>query len=92
MAKYQIFETDNFQVNIKQIRLAGYKGIQSKLRRYVYPQLKDEPHFGKNIKKLRDFESETWRYRIGDWRFFYQIIEKEHVIYMIAAHHQKEAY
>jgi mRNA interferase RelE/StbE len=54
--------------------------------------LREEPHFGSNIKKLRDFTPETWRYRIGDWRFFYQIDEEEHIVYLIAAHHRKEAY
>ncbi|MDI6690077.1 MAG: type II toxin-antitoxin system mRNA interferase toxin, RelE/StbE family [Actinomycetota bacterium] len=92
MANYRIFETENFQDNLKQIRLAGSKSIQKKLESYVYPQLREEPHFGLNIKKLRDFTPETWRYRIGDWRFFYQIDEEEHIVYMVAAHHRKEAY
>lgn len=92
MAKYRIFETENFEDNLKGIRLSGSKTILKKLEDYVYPQLREEPHFGPNIKKLRDFTPETWRYRIGDWRFFYEIDESEHIIYMIAAHHRKEAY
>jgi len=92
LADYRIFETENFQDNLKRIRLAGSKTIQKKLESYVYPQLREEPHFGSNIKKLRDFTPESRRYRIGDWRFFYEIDEEEHVVYMTAAHHRKEAY
>ena len=92
MDSYRIFETENFQDNLKQIRKTGSKGIEKKLRSYVYSQLREKPQFGSNIKKLRDFTPETWRYRIGDWRFFYEIDENEHIVYMIAAHHRKEAY
>lgn len=99
MAKYRIFETDNFQGNIEKIRFSGSKSIKKKLENYVYPQLNEEPHFGANIKKLKDFSPETclpagtaWRYRVGDWRFFYEIDEEEHIVYMIAACHRKEAY
>lgn len=92
MDNYQVFETENFQDNLSRIQLGGSKNMQKKLESYVYAQLREEPHFGANIKKLRDFSPETWRYRISDWRFFYQIDEEEHIIYMIAAHHRKEAY
>ena len=37
------------------------------------------PHFGANIKKLKDFTPDTWRYRIGAWRLFYEIDEEEKV-------------
>jgi mRNA interferase RelE/StbE len=42
----------------------------------VFPQLKEEPHFGLNIKKLKGFVPETWRYRIGKFRLIYIIYEK----------------
>ena len=50
------------------------------------------PHFGSNIKKLKDFTPDTWRYRIGAWRFFYEIDEEEKVAFMIAASHRSSAY
>ncbi len=92
MADYKIFETDNFSKNLSEINHAGAKTIHSKLLGYVYPQLRKEPHFGPNIKKLKNFTPDTWRYRVGDWQFFYEIDEKEQVVYMIAAHHRQEAY
>ena len=66
--------------------------ISRKLRNYVYPQLKENPHFGNNIKKMRNYSPETWRYRIGEYRFFYQIDEQEKIVFMIAADHRKQSY
>jgi mRNA interferase RelE/StbE len=63
-----------------------------KLRLNVYSSLKDEPHFGPNIKRLTDWQPPTWRYRIGDWCFFYQIDEKEKIVFMTAAAHRSDAY
>ena len=59
---------------------------------YVYPQLRDNPHFGKNIKKLKNYQPETWRYRIGGYRFFHEINEKESIVYMLAVDSRKESY
>jgi mRNA-degrading endonuclease RelE of RelBE toxin-antitoxin system len=33
-----------------------------------------------------------WRYRIGAWRFFYKIDEKQRIVSMIAASHRSSAY
>jgi len=38
------------------------------------------------------YAPETWRYRIGAWRFFYEIDEEEKVVLMIAASHRGSAY
>jgi len=46
---------------------------------------------GGNIRKLRNSSPETWRYRIGEYRFFYQIDEQKKIIFMIAADHRKQA-
>jgi len=59
---------------------------------YVYPQLRDNPHFGKNIKKLKNYQPETWRYRIGAYRFFYEINTKENIVYMLAVDSRKDSY
>ena len=62
-----------------------------KLRRLVYP-LREHPHFGPHIRKLKGYAPETWRYRIGSWRFFYEIDDGERVVSMIAASHRGSAY
>jgi mRNA interferase RelE/StbE len=58
----------------------------------VYPQLKTEPQFGPNIKKIKSWHPPTWRYLVGDWRFFYEIDKQKNIILMTAAHQRKDAY
>ena len=89
---YRIFETEQFQKDLKQIALSGRHKVTQKLIEFVYPQLRDHPHFGPHIKKLKGFDPETLRYRIGAWRFFDEIDEKEKIVYMLAASHRGSAY
>ena len=63
-----------------------------KLRTVVYPQLRKHPHFGTQIRKLKTYTPDTWRYRIGAWRFFYEIDEDERTVFLIAAAHRGAAY
>jgi mRNA interferase RelE/StbE len=80
---YKIFETAQF-IEDKETSLGSQKDrIVHKLLNYVYPQLRENPHFGKNIKKLVNYQPETWRYRIGDHRFFYSIDEKRKYVVML---------
>jgi len=65
---------------------------KTKLYTYAYPQLKENPFFGKNIKKLLNYYPETSRYRIGNYRFFYEIDEKNKIIFMVAADNRKNVY
>jgi mRNA interferase RelE/StbE len=90
--RYRIFETKQFEKDLEHIAESGRKKVASKLRDFVYPQLRQHPHFGPNIKKLKDFTPDTWRYRIGAWRFFYEIDEEEKIIFMLAASHRSKAY
>ena len=92
MAKYKIFETDQFTEDLLQDFEGQGSRIRKKLTEFVYPQLRKNPFFGKNIKKLRNYKPETWRYRIGKYRFFYEIDEKERMVYMIAADARKDSY
>jgi mRNA interferase RelE/StbE len=92
LADYVIFETQTFQEDIAQINRSGFKKIREKLEEYVYSQLRTGPYFGVNIKKLKNWSPPTWRYRIGAWRFFYEINELEKIIYMTAADHRSTAY
>ncbi|PIR16951.1 MAG: hypothetical protein COV46_06150 [Deltaproteobacteria bacterium CG11_big_fil_rev_8_21_14_0_20_49_13] len=93
MLKYKIFETERFSQDIKLLARGGRRQLEEKLLEYVYPQLKEEPHFGPNIKRLREWAPATWRYRISDWRFFYIIDDEHKVVSMIAAaSHRKDAY
>lgn len=64
----------------------------AKLQTYAYPQLRQQPYFGKNIKKLRNYSPDTWRYRIGDYRFFYTIDDRRKIVFMLAIDHRGSAY
>jgi mRNA interferase RelE/StbE len=93
LAKFRIFETDQF---IEDLGAREFKGQSEKIARklsdYVYPQLRSNPFFGKNIRKLKNYTPDTWRYRIGDYRFFYEIDSKAGIVHMLAADSRKDSY
>ena len=90
---YKIFETNNF---IKKVGKIFNKNLQdtlfAKLKANIYPQLKSNPYIGTNIKKLRNYKPETWRYRIGDYRLFFSVDEETKIIYILDFDHRKDAY
>ena len=92
MSEFRIFETDQFQEELERISPDRRDTLQIKLREFVYPQLRREPFFGKNIKKLRDFKPEAWRYGIGAYRFFYGIDERDKIVFMVAAEARQGSY
>ena len=87
-----MFDTDQFARDLKEIARAGHQDIVRKLRTVVYPQFRQHPHFGTHIRKLKTYTPDTWRYRIGAWRFFYEIDENERTVFLIAAAHRGSAY
>mgnify|MGYP001576767371 CR=1 FL=1 len=92
MDKFKEIETKGFQEDLSQDFGGQQKRIIQKLQQYVYPQLRTQPYFGLHIKKLKNYKPDTWRYRIGDYRFFYEIDEKNHLVIMIAAENRSDAY
>lgn len=89
---WRIFETDQLSKDLEALARAGRARLEAKLRETVYPQLRRQPFIGPQIKKLQAFQPETWRYRIGSWRFFYEIDEDKRIVFMIAAAHRGSAY
>jgi mRNA interferase RelE/StbE len=77
---------------IEKIEPSFKKSLEKKINEYISPQLKQEPHFGKNVKKLHGYTSETWRYRIGNFRLFYIIDEKEKIVVIISIDDRKNVY
>ncbi|HSG30799.1 MAG TPA: type II toxin-antitoxin system RelE/ParE family toxin [Thermodesulfobacteriota bacterium] len=92
MASYRIFETDEFQKKLSKLEKKDYKFVYKKLLDYIYPQLKEEPAYGKNIKKLRAYDPETWRYRTGNYRIFYSISDEEKIVYVLTIDKRKDSY
>lgn len=92
LTDYRIFETEEFSKRIRKLSRQDSDFIRSKLKTYVYPQIKQMPWFGNNIKKLKGYTPETWRYRIGKFRLFYIIDDQEQIVYMLTIDHRKDAY
>jgi mRNA interferase RelE/StbE len=92
LIEYRIFETDEFIKKLNKLNPQDRTFIQKKLHIYVYPQIKNSPWFGNNIKKLKGYEPETWRYRIGKFRIFYIIDDEERTIYILTIDFRKNAY
>lgn len=89
---YRLFETNEFLKSIEKLEKQSREFVRNKLNTYVYPQIKNEPHFGLNIKKLKDYTPETWRYRIGNYRIFYSINEDDKIVLLLVTELRKDSY
>ncbi len=89
---FRMFETDEFQKRLEQLAVLDSRFIQRKLIEYVYPQLRKDPFFGLNIKKLKGYNPETWRYRIGRFRIFYLIDQTEKIVSILSLDNRRDAY
>ena len=89
---FRIFETETFLTSLEQNFEGQRDRIKVKLRSYVYQLLKKSPLFGSNIKKLRNWNPPTWRYRIGSYRFFYEIDGENKIVSMLFAEHRGRVY
>ena len=87
--RFEIAETETFQRYISKKEISK---IYNKIKTYVYPQLRINPFFGKNIKKLKGEFKDVYRYRIGEYRLFYQIDEKQILIFIMDIVKRKDAY
>jgi mRNA interferase RelE/StbE len=92
LTDYRIFETDEFLKKLKKFQAKDRLFIEGKLRALIYPRLKEEPHFGKNTKKLKGDYQNIWRYRIGKFRLFYTVNETDKIIYILTIDLRKDAY
>jgi mRNA interferase RelE/StbE len=87
--RFEIAETETFQRSISK---KEFVKIYNKIKTYVYPQLRINPFFGKNIKKLKGEFKDVYRYRIGEYRLFYQVDEKQILIFIMDMVKRKDAY
>lgn len=87
--EYRVVETPSFAAKVK---ATEYRSAYQRAGAYVYPQLRANPFFGANIKKLRGEFAGVYRYRIGDFRLFYTIRKKEVVVVVIDLVKRKDAY
>ncbi len=87
--KFKIAETNTFEKDKKQKK---YKKLVKKLEDKIYTQLKRNPYYGKNIKKLKGEFEGVYRIRLGDYRIFYIIDSKKKIVFMLNISHRKSSY
>lgn len=92
LSDFRIFETDEFTRKLDKLPNSESGFLRRKLESFAYPRIRSEPFYGKNIKKLRGYSPETWRYRIGSYRIFYVVDSSEHIVYMLTIDARKDAY
>lgn len=88
MFDFKIAEAKTFAKVKKKINPKLYQKIND----VVYPQLRSNPYFGANIKKLKGEFEGFYRYRIGNYRLFYLIDDKKIFVFVIDLKHRKDAY
>ncbi|MFA6292395.1 MAG: type II toxin-antitoxin system RelE/ParE family toxin [Victivallales bacterium] len=92
LSEYRIFETDELIKSLGKLPDEDASFLRNKLSSHVYPQLRKVPFYGPNIKKLRAYSPETWRYRIGKYRVFFQIDSSDRIVFILTVEKRKDAY
>jgi mRNA interferase RelE/StbE len=87
--EFQIAETNTYR---KKLENPDFKLIYHKVKIFVYPQLRNNPYFGSNIKKLKGKFEGVYRYRIGNFRLFYTVNTGKVLILMINIEKRKDSY
>ena len=77
---FRIFETDQFLKDLQRLDASIKNRVYRKTKSQIYRQIRNNPYYGKNIKKLKAYKPETWRYKLGGLRVFYEIEDKERII------------
>ena len=88
MSNFQIAETKAFEKLKEKIDSKLY----IKIKNIVYPQLKSNPFYGTNIKKLKGEFEGYYRYRIGNYRLFYLIVNDKVLVAIVDFRHRQNAY
>ncbi len=88
LSKYQIVETKTFL----KVKSTIDKKLYTKIENFVYPQLRENPHYGRNIKKLKGKLEGYYRYRIGNYRLFYLIKDEKLIVAVVDFKYRQQAY
>ena len=88
LSKCQIAETKTFL----KLKDTIDKKLYAKIENFVYPQLRVNPYYGVNIKKLKGKLEGYYRYRIGNYRLFYLIEDDKLIIAVVDFKHRQQTY
>jgi len=89
LAKFKIAETAHFR---KQLDNLNLRKFYPKIENIVYPQLRTNPFFGPNIKKLKGGFEGYYRFRIGNYRLFYTVDKEKVIVFILEIANRKDAY
>ena len=89
MNNFKIAETETFS---KKMISKKYNHLHNKIADDVYPMLKINPFYGPSIKKLKGEFKDLYRFRIGDYRLFYNISEQKSIIFILNIENRQDAY
>jgi len=89
LTNFKIAETKEFK---KLIRKPELNSFYTKIKDVIYPQLKSNPFFGPNIKKLKGEFEGLYRYRIGNYRLFYKVDNYKIIVFIITLKRRKDLY
>jgi mRNA interferase RelE/StbE len=92
LSDYRIFEADEFDKNLNRLSKKDAAFVRQKLNSFVYPQLRAAPFYGPNIRKLRNYNPPTWRYRIARFRVFYHVDEGKYIVFILSIDQRKDSY
>ncbi len=89
---FKVYIAEQFDEQLQKFSKKDKAFIEKKMGEYIIPQLKSAPHFGSNIKKVRNYNPPIWRYRIGKYRIFYAINNAAKEVDILTISHRKSAY
>ena len=63
-----------------------------RIRRIIYPALRTNPYHGSNIRRLKGQLAGVLRYRVGDYRLFYEVSEETKTVFILDFRDRKDSY
>jgi len=84
-----IAETAHFRKQLDDLNL---RKIYLKIENFVYPQLRANPFFRPNIKKLKGEFEGYYRFRISNYRLFYTVDKQIVIVFILEIANRKDAY
>ena len=88
LSEFNIAESKTFEKVKKKVSPKLYQ----KIKNIVYPQLRKNPYFGTNIKKLKGDLAEYYRFIIGNYRLFYLVDNENVLIIIVDLRHRQSTY
>jgi mRNA interferase RelE/StbE len=92
LADYRIFETASFLEDLADVPAPQRERLRAKLTTYVYPLLRTAPREHPQARVLKGYFPPKWRWRLGDWRVFYNINDADRIVSMTALQLRRDAY